>query len=426
MECPPNSRPDRQTITRIVFTGDVFRDLDDDREPPQLSNVFWLHNLLAYQLTQMTGLIPEICFRTRDNNIGSILITEAYKVLGLETSIKGWHRSFWCESVPGELIELFRQDYDHALVFGFELSPLMEFILNKLRCPWINVSISPLRFLSDLLLLVRFSDHFDAERVRTFAVSEKDITYAADYVRRWFAANLAKTNLKNDDVVFFAQAEGDRSLITNDGSFFSVEETVAELGDLVRKRRLWIKPHPYALQNEVVRSTIERLGGRLINENSYGILSADVDIDIVTISSSIGREAPWFNKRAQLLYDFPLSRSDTGLTILDSYCFSDFWRALLEQIMPVSSFHRSGRADVRHPALRQTQSKPNVLREQLGFWGMPGDLWAENTSTSINREIKHARGELQHALAEIAALRASTSWRATALLRWLSSRLRAS
>jgi hypothetical protein len=372
----------------------------------------------------MTGLIPEICFRTRDYKLGSVLIKNAYKVLGLETSIKGWQQSFWYENVTSDLINIFRQDYDRALVFAFELSPIMECILNKLRCPWINISISPLRFLDDLLLLIRLSDHFNAELLRPFAVPETDITHAADYVRRWFMAKRLETHLKNDDVVFFGQTEGDRSLITYDGSFFSADETARALAALVGKRRLWIKPHPYALPNNVIRSTIDQLGGQFINENAYGILSADVDIDIVTISSSIGREAPWFGKRAQLLYDFVLGRSDAGITIRDSYCFSDFWRALLEQIMSVSAFHRSGRADVRHPALRHTHSKPDVLRGQLGFWGMPRDLWAENGSTSADCEIKHARGELERARAEIAALRASTSWRATAPLRWLSSRLR--
>jgi hypothetical protein len=372
----------------------------------------------------MTGFIPEIRFCTRNYERGTAIINEAYKVLGLETSIKGWLKSFWYEDVPSELIEMFRPEYDQALVFAFELSPIMECILNNLGCPWIDVAISPIRFLDDLLLSIRLSHHFKSEPLLRFTVSETDIKYAADYVSRWFRLKGSETDLKIGDVVFFAQTDGDRSLITYDGSFFSTEATLAALAGLVGKRRLLIKPHPFALESQVIQSAIERLGGRLINENAYRILSADVDIEVATVSSSIGHEAPWFGKRTNLFCDCQLRRMEPGLTIREGYCFSDFWRALLEQIMPISASHRTGRADVRHPALRHSQPKPNGLRAQLGFWGMPWDLWADNASASVWRDIEQAHSEVQHARAEIAAIRNSTSWRVTAPLRWLSMYLR--
>jgi len=422
MEPSLKTLPKLKGITRIVFTGDVFRIVGDEREPHQLPNVFWLHNLLSYQLTQITGLIPEICFGTRDDKSGRALITEAHKILGLRP-VKAWQNSFWHKEVPSDLIDLFRPDYDQALVLGFELSPIIESILNRMGCPWIDVAVSPIRFLDDLLLSVRLSDHFKSEPLLPFTVSQEDIACAADYVRRWFKAKNSETILKHDDVVFFGQTEGDRTLITCDGSFFSAEDTVAALADLAAKRRLWIKPHPCAPQNPVVQLAIERLGGQLIKENAYWILSADADIEVATVSSSIGHEAPWFGKRTKMFCDSLLHRMEAGLAIRDSYCFSDFWRVLLEQIMPISFFHRTQRLDIRHPALRETRLKPNVLREQLGFWGMPPDVWAENASTCVRSEIEYAR-ELQHARAEIAALRASNCWRVTAPLRWLSSHLR--
>jgi hypothetical protein len=378
MEPSPDSRPQPLTIARVVFTGDVFRVAQDEQVSHQLSNVFWLHNLLAYQLTQITELLPEIRFRTHNYKNGNSLIREAYKLMDLETSSKGWQNSFWYEDFPNELIELFRTDYDSALVLAFELSPIMECILNRLGCPWINVALSPIRFLDDILLSIRLSGHFNSEPLLPFVVSQKDIRYGADYVCRWFRSKRFKTELKDTDVVFFAQSEGDRTLITSEGSFFSAEEAVARVADLVGKRRLWIKPHPYGLENPVIQIAMERLGGQLIGENAYGILSADEDIDVVTISSSVGCEAPWFGKRTHLFNDCLLRRNEQALTIRDDYCFSDFWRVLLEQTIQVSACHRTGRVDVRHPTLRQVSpSEPNVIRKQLGFWGMPADVWPE-------------------------------------------------
>jgi hypothetical protein len=363
MELSPNILREPETITRIVFTGDIFRVSYSD-DPNQLLNVLWLHNLISNQLTQLTEIIPEIRFRARDYKNGSVLIREAYKVLGLETSIKGWQKIFWHKDVPSDLVEIFRPHYEQALVLAFELSPLMERILNRLGCPWVDVGISPLRFLDDLLLTMRLSNHFKSGTLVPFAVSEKDIKHAADHVYRWFRSKPSKTALKDNDVVFFAQTEHDRTLIKYDGSLFSAEQTVADLAEFIGKRRLWIKPHPLAPQNPVIQLAIERLGGQLIDENAYRILSTDIDIDVVTISSSVGREAPWFGKRAQLFSDCVLRRNEEGSTIRGSYGFSDFWRVLLEQIMPVNSqseFH--------------ARLKPNILREQLSCCCMPRDVW---------------------------------------------------
>jgi hypothetical protein len=380
MEPSPTNLSELRTITRIVFTGDVFRLAQDEQEPNQFSNVFWLHNLVAYQVAQVTELIPEICLRTRDYKLGNSLIRNAYKLLSLEPS-KGWENSFWCQDVPPDLVELFRADYDNALVFAFELSPIMECILNRLGCPWVDVAISPVRFLDDLLLSIRFSDHFKCDPLLPFVVSMQDIKYGADYVGRRLRSKGLKTALNDNDVVFFAQSERDRTLITREGSFFSPEEAVARLTDLVGKRRLWIKPHPYGLKNPVIQMAMDRLGGQLIGENAYGILSADVDIDVVTISSSVGCEAPWFAKSAQLFNDCVLRLNEEALTIRDEYCYSEFWRALLEQVVPISVFHRRGRVDLRHPTLRQVPSgEPNIIRKQIGFWGMPGDVWPKNES----------------------------------------------
>jgi hypothetical protein len=246
---------------RIVFTGDVFRVVLSD-EPNQLPNVFWLHNLIAYQVTQLTEIIPEVCFRARDHKSGSALIRQAYRVLGLETSIESWQKSFWYDDVPSDLVEIFRKEYDKALVFGFELSPIMECILNRLGCPWIDFGISPIRFLDDLMLTVRVSRHFQSETLLPFAVSTKDLKYAVDHVSRWFRSKPLKTDLSNNDVVFFAQTESDRTLITHGGVLFSPEEAVAELANFVGERRLWIKPHPLASENPIIRQAIERLGGQ--------------------------------------------------------------------------------------------------------------------------------------------------------------------
>jgi hypothetical protein len=370
MEVLPNSLLEAQTINRIVFTGDVFRvEHDTEPGPNQIPNVFWLHNLIAHRITQLTEIIPEICFRARDYKGGSIILNEAYKVLGLTTSMKSWHQSFWYEDVPSELVEIFRTDYERALVFVFELSPLMECILNRLGCPWVDVGISPLRFLDDLLLTIRLSAHFKSETLLPFAVLNEDIQHAAEHVSRWFRSKSFDTDLTDYDVVFFAQTKGDRTLITYDGLLFSPEEAVARLADLVGQHRLWIKPHPLAPDNPVIQLAIERLGGQLINENVYRILSADIDFDVVTISSSVGREAPWFGKRTQLFSDCVFRRNEEGSMIRGSYESSDFWRVLLEQIMRVNPWPRF-----------PVRFKPNILREQCCCCAMPLEVWAREAS----------------------------------------------
>ena len=88
---------------------------------------------------------------------GYALVTALYRLLGHAPSLEAWAATYGQTTPPPALVEALRPDYDRALVIGFELSPLMRSVLNRIGAPWIDVELSPIRFLDDLALDLRFS-----------------------------------------------------------------------------------------------------------------------------------------------------------------------------------------------------------------------------------------------------------------------------
>ncbi|RYE46236.1 MAG: hypothetical protein EOP24_16480 [Hyphomicrobiales bacterium] len=349
-------------VRRIVLTGDVFRTYDDCL-PNQLQNVLWLYRTIGWQLARVSRLVPEIRFLGADiTNAPRLGYPELFGAFGLDPSISSWARVFWESSPPDRCVELLAPDYTDALVIAFEMPPVLQAVLDRLGAPWIDVCISPLRFLSDLAVTFRFSRHFDSEALKVFSISDLDVGEAVREVRRYFGRWRNRTPRREIErsTVFFAQTERDRTLIRDGG--FVVANDVRD--HLVGQKRLLVKPHPFAPQNPIVTELVAS-GATILNSSTYGVLASTTDIRVLTISSSVAIEARAFGKTATTLSPKVLEYTYSGLTTLNGYRTSDFWHATLSQVMLT---------DTSEAFIEPFQS--NRLRDQLSYFAMPKDLWA--------------------------------------------------
>ena len=137
------------------MTGDVFRTACGD--PNQLPNVRWLRGEVSRVLYELTGLWPDVRYRRNAPDDGHAVIADWYGLLGHAPSVEAWAATYGQVDPPPDLVDALRPDYDRALVIGFELSPLMRSILDRIGAPWVDVEVSPLRFLDDLALSLRCS-----------------------------------------------------------------------------------------------------------------------------------------------------------------------------------------------------------------------------------------------------------------------------
>jgi hypothetical protein len=372
-------------IERIVVTGDVFRTNGGD--PNQLRNVRWLQDELS-RLYDLTGLCPEIGYRRNAADGGRAVVADWYRLLGHAPSIEAWAATYG-QAAPPELIEAARPDYDHALVIGFELSPLMRSILDAIGVPWVDVEVSPIRFLDDLALTLRFS--WPVHLMHPGLLSPPQVRAAVELVRRRCAGDHAAAGLRGA-CIFLAQTRHDRTLI-KDGAFFPDAEAVEHVGRALGGRRLVLKPHPLALHNPLLAALQERFGAVTTDANIYAILAGIRDARLLTISSSAAIEARHFGHAPDIFH--PAAHADAGACVsLWAQRSTAFWRSALAPILPLrvgggalsslwahrsSAFWRAALAPIL-PLKRgidyDEHVTPGRLRHCLGAWGWPPEVRA--------------------------------------------------
>lgn len=353
-------------IERIVFTGDFFR-TSDYREPNQLGNVFRLHDLLAKGLAEATGLQPKIWFgqevapgsRAEE---GASVPEDFFRAMYRTPGLQGWMDTFFKE--PSEaLLELLAPVFDRSLVVSFELSPLLQKALDRLGIPWIDLLWSPLRFLPDLAFSFRSSSHFDLSRGAEYWLKPDHLDQAVQRIRRHYGTACGP---REESLIFFAQTNMDRTLLTPQGPF-AIEDAVAGLQERLGNRKLWIKPHPLQLDNPILPLLKHRLGGELLAAPTYGLLASEVPFEVATISSSVAHEARHFGKRATA-FNRVLDSAYDGPMGLSNCCTPAFWARLLAPVLPVREMEEADR-----PA----SVVPNLFRKKVGYYGLDKAVWED-------------------------------------------------
>jgi len=340
-------------IERIVITGDVFRTYGDD--PNQLSNVRWLRGELARVLYELTGLWPDVRYRRNAADEGRTIIAEWYRLLARTPSIEAWAATFGETAPPRPLIDELRPDYDRALVIGFELSPLMRSALDSIGAPWVDIGVSPIRFLDDLALSFEFS--WPAVPVHAGLVSRHHLQEAVARLRARHRDDPAAADL-GGACVFLAQTQNDRTLI-KDGGFFRDEEAIERVAQALDGRTLVLKAHPLAPSNPILAALQQRFGARTTEASIYTILAAATGVQFLTISSSAAIEARHFGHTAEMFH--PAGHVDPApITSLWAHRTAAFWRSALGKVLRVKQ-------DVE----LEERTTPDRLRCILGSWGMP-------------------------------------------------------
>jgi hypothetical protein len=342
----------------------VFRTACGD--PNQLPNVRWLRGEVSRVLYELTGLWPDVRYRRNAPDGGYALIADWYGLLGHAPSVEAWAATYGEVDPPPALVDALLPDYDRALAIGFELSPLMRSILDRIGAPWVDVEVSPLRFLDDLALSLRCSWPVQGPVQGPVEGPVDRIAHPGLVSARHVAEAVARQRaLHRDDpaaaacngaTIFLAQTRYDRTLI-RDGVFFPDAEAVERVAQGLDGRRLVLKPHPLAPDTPLVGMLRQRCAGQLTEANIYALLAAARDVELVTISSSAAIEARHFGHRPRMLNPAAHARR-APFTSLWAHRSAAFWRAALAPILRVKA-----------GAAFEERTIPDRLRRNLGAWG---------------------------------------------------------
>lgn len=337
---------------QIIFSGDFFR--SSDGAIAQQSNVIWLRDRLGDLLSAITGLPHAIRLPLAGNTVAEAL---ALHDPALTPGLDNWAAIFW-DRAADAMVDCVRQTCSDSLVITIEMPPILEDALNRAGVPWIDVGISPLRFLPDWAFHVKTSRHFDLGCVKGMRLTDADIRRYTAHVADWYGP----APLAEPVAVFFAQTMHDRTLI--DGRHFcGVQEALAGVAELVECHRPFlIKPHPWMASSEVV-SALVAAGGQVTDIATYRLLASPV-VDVVTLSSSVGREALAFGRKCRILAPTVQDWAYAGMDVLQNAVSAPFWGTLLASAgLAVMSL-----PDV--PAWR-----PDLLRGSIRQQGLDPAVW---------------------------------------------------
>jgi hypothetical protein len=340
-------------ISRIIFSGDSFR--SDDGNADQIANVIWLKAKVGDLFTDLTGLASEIRLPLLGQTVAEFLELQG---CALEPNLDTWASLFW-DSASVDLVERIAEECRGALLVTIEMPPILEDALNRAGIPWIDIGISPLRFLPDWAFHLKTSAHFHIDAVRDLLLTPPEIEQYAAHVRNWYDP----ADIVEPTIVFFGQTLRDRTLIRH-GRFAGKEDVLSGLAGLQDKDRpLLLKPHPWQAESNVIQALIET-GGEITTANTYALL-ASPQVEVVTLSSSVGREARFFGRQVTTITPSVQDWAFSGVDVLRHALSPRFWGALFASAdIPVGAAME-----------REIDWLPNHLRGDIPQQGLDSIVW---------------------------------------------------
>ncbi|MAE77461.1 MAG: hypothetical protein CMJ85_11390 [Planctomycetes bacterium] len=356
------------TVRRIVFSGDFLRPSVAELRPTQHENIRWLAQLLETPLRMATGLPCETVHW--DNNwlngarLDRDTVAAIYQSFWLKPSIWNWPQVFAAETLPEAVEALLLRFFEDSFVIGFELPPYLSHFLRRHGIGFVDCSLSPVRFLDDLLFEVSSSSPEITEAIRGFGIPDALIRLQAGVL----SSNVAKTNPhppRPDTLLVILQTSYDKVVIEN-GRFVTALDHVERLEEIAQDyTHVLIKEHPLEPQPQVRDKLLRALpNAALSTDNFYRLVSHGNLKGVAALSSSCVLEGRYFGKQGHYL--IPSFSHDSfsvgleGINVGDDVITPDFWR----DVLAPTGLELTPKDGLRLPA------KPNRFRQQLrSAWG---------------------------------------------------------
>jgi hypothetical protein len=257
---------------KIYFIGDSYRG-------GQAANIRSLFEALAPAITAL-----------------GVECSPIYSPINRSTDYEEWSKP-WISSLKGECDSALKElDLTSSSVIGFEIAAIDRQYLNAAQVPWISLEIHPLRFLEDL--------YFDAEA--SFSIDYSLLAEPEDYI--WLRARCLRTKYKttcpqvDNRLLIIGQSPGDKTVYF-DGAFRNLTHYFQQLDEIAaRFDSTDYRPHPYLTDLDADAAVKSRYSAGTCDENNiYKVLASGRYRAVTGISSSVLREAPYFELQSCIL-----------------------------------------------------------------------------------------------------------------------------
>jgi len=392
-----------KNMMQIGFIDDVHRGhLWHSRE--------FFYDLLRPVITSATGVEPEPSVRCQmwaDGKLdggGRPATLEANP----ETS---WIGEYWqlTEQARRELQPYISKD---LIYFGYEMTPGLRDFLNETGIIYVDVRISPLRFLPDLCLAMRSNSCAINGLLARHCIPEKDVLREAAFLKAsqvhlYRYSNGSRTGMRTPTYLI-GQTEADASILTRKG-LAQLPDYISDIVAFVDGKSLHFVPHPYCSEETNLRVVLELRNAGLdvqtVKINGYDLLCGEESVRLIGLSSGLLQEASCFGHESRNFLPFicPVGYSEEGLNT-GAYGQFDFdWFTGEEFIVAVAS----SQAGAELPRSRVSRMKPDRLRAlHQAWWSYPEHVIRPSAQTrAICRETSADVWKLNHKIESLQAYR---------------------
>lgn len=301
----------RDYIKNILVTGDIWRS-NDAGFFTQDGNIMSLHRLIRFGVRNL-----ELDIEILKSSASLSMVP--YKNRRINATWNNWAKLFYSHPEHAEL-QYYEFISKYTLVIGFELSPFFIFILRHFDVPFINIRISPIRFMEERLFTISSDISVFDERLRSLEVNQ-------DFLKQQSNRVIAK-HLKNDllqfskdTIIIAGQTNNDRVLINKDGTFDSLSDYQDYLAEFVKDyEEVIYKPHPLA---EKSKAPIP--GIKIFEGGFYRICSQPAVKTVLSLSSSTSIEANYFECIGHQIMSERYKKLMNGWQIVNNLDDEDFW-----------------------------------------------------------------------------------------------------
>lgn len=247
------------------------------------------------------------------------------------------------EELP-QWLQAYVQDHVKGadLVIGYELPEALRRFLESKSITYIDFRISPIRFCTDLIISFHSNNPQIMALAEAHSIPQQEVQHEANLRRASFLHRYRYAPQPFEtapDLLYIGQTPFDTSIVRN-ANYARLPEFMTELQRLPQDAHILYKKHPDAPQefSETEVNCFKALGFSVSVEhrNTYDLLCMAEVFDVLTLSSSVAFEAPFFGRQAITLLPAPPwvrfagDEHEAGYYQLnfDSFVNPDFWCAL--------------------------------------------------------------------------------------------------